>query len=154
MRNLVYDILVREEGVRLEPYQDHLSFWTIGIGHLIDRRKGGSLPSWIKPSFPLTRSEVDELCYYDIAEKETGLSGSLGWWPGATEVTQVVLVLMAFQMGVDGVLRFPTMLGHLRAGQHADAALAMLDSKWARVQTPSRARRLSIALRTQNLGGL
>ena len=35
--------LRREEGSRPHAYQDHLGFWTIGVGRLIDVRKGGGL---------------------------------------------------------------------------------------------------------------
>ena len=33
--------LRRNEGEVLHAYQDHLGFWTIGVGRLIDKRKGG-----------------------------------------------------------------------------------------------------------------
>ena len=35
--------LRREEGSIPHAYQDHLGFWTIGVGRLIDERKGGGL---------------------------------------------------------------------------------------------------------------
>ena len=33
-----YEQLKRDEGEILHAYQDHLGFWTIGIGILIDKR--------------------------------------------------------------------------------------------------------------------
>lgn len=33
--------LRRDEGEKLYAYQDTLGYWTIGIGRLIDRRRGG-----------------------------------------------------------------------------------------------------------------
>lgn len=40
-------LLTSDEGRVPHAYQDHLGYWTIGVGHLIDRRKGGvaELPS-------------------------------------------------------------------------------------------------------------
>ena len=32
---LQQDIIKEEGGNILKPYQDHLGFWTIGVGHLI-----------------------------------------------------------------------------------------------------------------------
>jgi lysozyme len=39
----VIEQLTREEGKRRSAYQDHLGYWTIGVGRLIDARKGGGL---------------------------------------------------------------------------------------------------------------
>lgn len=36
--------LRQEEGSVPHAYQDHLGFWTIGIGRLVDQRKPGSAP--------------------------------------------------------------------------------------------------------------
>ncbi len=35
--------LRRDEGEVLHAYQDSLGYWTIGIGVLIDKRKGGGI---------------------------------------------------------------------------------------------------------------
>lgn len=37
-----------EEGVKDTPYLDSLGYETIGIGHLMDSRKGGFLPDYAK----------------------------------------------------------------------------------------------------------
>ena len=37
------DQLRRDEGCVLHAYPDHLGFLTLGIGRLIDRRKGGGI---------------------------------------------------------------------------------------------------------------
>lgn len=37
------DDLFDDEGYRKSAYQDHLGFWTIGIGTLIDERKGAGI---------------------------------------------------------------------------------------------------------------
>ena len=141
----VFDTLVREEGVRLEPYKDPLGYWTIGIGHLIDRRKGGSLPSWVAPSFPITRQEADELCRADIEAFESSLAASIPWWDETTDTARAVLTLMAFQMGVAGVLKFHSTLAAIRRRDWQGAANHMMASLWAQ-QTPARARRMADAL--------
>ena len=110
MHDLLARVLRREEGRRFDPYLDSEGFWTVGYGHLIDRRKGGSLPAWIPPSFPLSDHEIEELLLEDIRKFEDGLRAALVWWPTLDAVRQVVLVAMAFQMGVAGVLGFHEML--------------------------------------------
>jgi lysozyme len=54
---------------------------------------------------------------------------------------------MAFQMGLKGLLAFSTTLSHIRVGRYDEAAVAMLESIWAK-QTPERAIRLSKQMET------
>jgi lysozyme len=58
-----------------------------------------------------------------------------------------VLVNMAFNMGINGLLGFKHTLELVRTGNYADAADAMLNSKWAE-QVGPRAKRLSEQMRT------
>jgi lysozyme len=54
---------------------------------------------------------------------------------------------MAFQMGVDGLLKFKNTLELIKNGKYKEASDAMLDSLWAK-QTPNRASRLSAQMKT------
>jgi lysozyme len=54
---------------------------------------------------------------------------------------------MAFQLGTDGLLGFKNTLALIRDGKYAEAAEAMLLSRWAE-QTPARAKRLSEQMRS------
>jgi lysozyme len=127
-----------DEGVRPCAYQDHLGFWTIGVGRLCDQRKLGS---------GLRSAEIDFLLANDIEDRTRALAAKLPWFTALDEARQGVLLNMAFQLGTDGLLAFTTTLGHVRAGRYAEAAEAMLDSKWAG-QTPARAKRLAEQMRT------
>ena len=129
--------LRNEEGVVAHAYQDSLGFWTIGVGRLIDQRKGGLL-------YP---DEIDYLLANDVKRKTDGLATALPWFTLLDEPRQAVLIGMAFQMGVKGLLAFTTTLGHVRVGRYAEAAVAMLESTWAK-QTPERAKRLSKQMET------
>jgi lysozyme len=129
--------LRNEEGVVAHAYQDSLGFWTIGVGRLIDQRKGGLL-------YP---DEIDYLLANDVKRKTDGLATALPWFQLLDEPRQAVLIGMAFQMGVKGLLAFTTTLGHVRVGRYAEAAVAMLESVWAK-QTPERAKRLSKQMET------
>jgi len=145
MHDLLARVLRREEGRRFDPYLDSEGFWTVGYGHLIDRRKGGSLPAWIPPSFPLSDHEIEELLLEDIRKFEDGLRAALVWWPTLDAVRQVVLVAMAFQMGVAGVLGFHEMLAAVAEQRWQNAGFEMLESKWTR-QTRGRSHRMSRAM--------
>ena len=124
--------LIRDEGVVKHAYQDSLGFTTIGVGRLIDVRRSGGLSD----------SEVDFLLTNDIAEKSTQVLRALPWASELNEPRLAVLINMAFQLGIRGLLGFPGMLGAARTGDYGLAALHMVDSLWAK-QTPARANRLA-----------
>lgn len=151
--DLQTSLLVREEGVRLEPYRDSEGFWTVGVGHLIDRRKGGILPRYIEASFPLTELEVRELLASDLQNVKNGLDDSIAWWRGLDVVRRTVLVSMGFQLGVSGLLQFRETLKLLREGDYKQAAIQMSRSKWAK-QTPARAYRHAAAIETGSVEAL
>lgn len=126
-----------DEGEVLHAYQDHLGYWTIGVGRLIDKRKGGGI----------SKTESSLLLNNDINELEAELDRRLSWWRTLPDARQGVLMAMAFQMGVDGLLGFKNTLAMVRAGNFDAASAGMLASLWAR-QTPERARRMSEQIRT------
>ena len=144
--DLIIQHLLREEGERLEPYQDHLGFWTIGVGHLIDSRKRGYLPEYIR-AFPITEAQSRVMLRDDVREKRKNLEIALPWLPTLSPTRQCVLLSMAFQMGIAGLLKFHTTLARIRSGDYYGASTSMLSSLWAN-QTPERAARLSTAMHT------
>lgn len=129
--------LRRDEGEVLHAYADHLGYLTIGVGRLIDKRKGGGI----------TADESAMLLANDVARVKMQLRSRLPWFDGIDEARQGVLLNMAFQMGVDGLLGFRNTLAMVERGEYSDAAVNMLASKWA-TQTPERAQRLAKQMRT------
>lgn len=126
-----------DEGEKLTAYQDHLGYWTIGVGRLIDARRGGGL----------TKEESAYLLKNDIKKRQLLLESQLPFFKQLDVVRQGALLNMSFQLGVDGLLAFKTTLNLIKIGHYADAAKEMLNSKWAK-QTPERASRLSLQIKT------
>lgn len=126
-----------EEGEVLSAYNDHLGYATIGVGRLIDKRKGGGI----------TKEESAYLLGNDIEKVIDQLNKRLPWWSKLDEARKGVLVNMAFQMGVDGLLGFKNTLKMIESGNYSNAATGMLNSLWAR-QTPARAKRMAEQMRT------
>ena len=124
--------LRRDEGVVPHAYQDSLGFWTIGIGRLIDKDKGGRLSD----------DEINYLLANDIRTHAKELEKALPWIAQLSEVRQRALLNMAFQLGVKGLLGFKNTLALIKAGKYAEAAENALKSTWAQ-QTPERARRIA-----------
>lgn len=140
MSTLIDDLtqqLRRDEGERLTAYRDSLGFWTLGVGRLIDARRGGGI----------SRAESAYLLGNDIGRVAGDLRETLPWITALDEARQGVLMNMAFQMGVRGLLGFRNTLGMVERGEYGRAAAGMLNSKWAR-QTPERAQRLAVQMRT------
>jgi lysozyme len=129
--------LRRHEGEVLHAYQDHLGYWTIGVGRLIDKRKGGGI----------TRSEAEYLLGNDVDKVLTELKTRLSWFDKLSEPRKAVLLNMGFQLGIGGLMGFSRTLGLIESGKYAEAADQMLQSKWAQ-QTPNRAAEMAEQMRT------
>jgi lysozyme len=125
--------LRRDEGYNASAYPDDLGYWTIGIGICIDARKGCGL-------YP---EEIEFIFKNRLPKVESGLSAEFPWTDALDEVRRGALLNMVFEMGVRGLGEFYQFLTALQAKDYPAAAAAMLDSRWARVQAPDRAKRLS-----------
>ncbi len=123
--------LVRDEGVVEYAYQDSLGYWTIGVGRLIDRRKGGKL----------SRVEIEMLLENDITSHTADLYQAFPWVIELDDVRKATLVNMTFQLGIRGLSEFRRALGYMERGEYTAASLAFADSKVAKEQTPERWRR-------------
>lgn len=133
----VKDMLKREEGCVLHAYPDHLGYMTIGVGRLIDKRKGGGI----------SEAEADYLLDNDIAKTTIQLSAAFPWFNSLNDARKAVLIGMAFQMGMKGLISFKTTLAHIRDERFANAAESMRQSLWAK-QTPARALRMATQMET------
>lgn len=122
------------EGERLKPYRCTAGKLTIGIGRNLDDRG-------------ITAEESAYLLANDITREERALIQALPWVAQLDEVRQRVLLDMAFNMGLGGLLQFKNTLATIKAGDYAKAATMMLDSRWAG-QVGQRAERLSRMMAT------
>jgi len=129
--------LLREEGAESCAYQDSLGYWTIGVGRLIDSRKGGGL----------SPDEIEYLLDNDIKRNYETVLAALPWMERLNDARQAVLIGMAFQMGIGGLLKFKRMLSAVEDGQYFEAAAQMVESAWAK-QTPARAARMAKQMET------
>lgn len=128
--------LIGDEGNVPYAYQDSLGYWTIGVGHLIDKRKGGKLSA----------ATINFILDEDIRDKSAELVAALPWVKMQPDGVQRALVNMAFQLGVAGLLLFTNTLSLIKAGKYNEAADNALKSKWAQ-QTPERAKRVTDMIR-------
>jgi len=132
------DAMVRQlrlhEGERLKPYRCTAGKLTIGVGRNLEDRG-------------ITAAESAMLLANDIADMERELQRALPWVTRLDDVRQRVLLDMAFNLGIVGLLNFKRTLAAVQAGQYQQAATMMLDSRWAG-QVGQRAERLSRMMAT------
>ncbi len=112
-------LLLKHEGLRLKPYQCTAGKLTIGVGRNLESRG-------------ITESEAMHLLANDIMQTYRELGEKLPWFRTLDDTRQLALVDMAFNLGVDGLLRFKRMLAYLHVKDYAKAAAEALDSLWAK----------------------
>lgn len=148
------DMLVRHEGCVLTVYRDSLGIDTVGIGRNIEHRG-------------VTNKELTFLGYYDISEVYTkGITedGARHLLENDISIVErelsqahpiveflsdnriVVLLNMAFNLGIPRLNMFRKMWAEIEEEDYDTAALEMLDSRWAK-QVKGRATELSDLMR-------
>jgi len=133
-REELIDQLIDHEGMELEVYEDSLGIPTIGIGrNLVDRG--------------ITEDEARFLCNNDIDIVERELVAEFPIVAELDSIRQRVLIDMAFNVGVPRLTGFRKMWAAIHCGDYAEAAVEMMDSKWAK-QVGRRAERLSLMMET------
>jgi lysozyme len=139
MKQEIRKQLELDEDRRKQIYKDTKGYWTIGIGRLVDPRVKGS---------GLRDDEINYMFNNDVDDRIDALTRALPWFQNLDDARKGVLINMAFQLGTVGLLGFKETLALVRRGEYALAADAMLISKWAREDTPARAKRMSEQMRT------
>ena len=145
--------LVKHEGLRLQVYQDTLGIDTIGIGRNLKDR-GISKEELDELDIPT----IDHVYEYGITEADAMLLAEndvqiveeelLRAHPCVEEldaVRQLVLVDMAFNMGVPRLCKFKKMWNAIHEKKFDAASKEMLDSRWAN-QVKSRSVKLANAM--------
>lgn len=141
--NLLLKILEREEGFREKPYLCSEGYPTIGYGLKIGP-KGAPLALY---QFTMPKDVALFWLRLHCADLVESMEERLA--PVNNAGRRAVLLSMAYQMGVDGVMAFRNMWAAIERQDWGEAADQMLDSLWAR-QTPERASRHARIMRGEN----
>ena len=133
-REKLIDLIIYHEGLELKPYKCTAGHLTIGIGRNLDDRG-------------ITEDEARFLCQNDVDIVEQELTRKFPFIVGLDDVRIRVLLDMAFNLGVPRLSAFSNMWAALEEGDYKQAAVEMLDSRWAR-QVGRRATNLSQMMET------
>lgn len=123
-------MMIFEEGNSLKLYRCTAGKLTIGVGRNIEDNgiRGG---------------ESQLMFWNDVADVERDLDRNFPVWRSLTNDRQMALVSMCFQLGWGHLSDFKKMLAAFQRADYRAAALHALDSKWAREDTPDRAKRMA-----------
>jgi len=152
--------LIAHEGLRLQVYQDTLGIDTIGIGrNLEDRGITKEELDWMDiPNmdavyeYGITEADAMYLAKNDVQIVEEELVRTHPCVEDLDAVRQLVLVDMAFNMGVPRLSKFKKMWAAVHENKFDIAAKEMLDSRWA-IQVKSRSTKLAHAMHHGEFSG-
>jgi lysozyme len=137
-RNLI-DKLIEHEGMVLTVYQDTLGIDTIGIGRNLKDR-GISKEELDHMDIPninviyehgISEADARYLAANDVQIVEDELLKAHPCIAGLDAVRQLILIDMAFNMGVPRLCKFKNMWNAIHEEKFDIAAKEMLDSRWA-----------------------
>ena len=134
LETLQADIIREEGGLLLEPYQDHLGFWTTGAGHLIRDNEKDELMN------PISKERAVELFQGDLSVSVKDAESFCKDMNIDDNVKECV-THMAFQLGLKKLNQFKKFKKALEDNNIAEAMAQMKDSKAYR-QTTNRWDRL------------
>ncbi len=128
------EIVKRLEGFSSTIYSCPAGFPTIGYGRRLDSPGG------------ITVEEGRFLLNNDITRITFELSEKIKFFNSIGSIRKGVLIIMAYQIGISGLLKFKKTLKLLEVGDYEQASYEMLNSRWAN-QTPRRASELALSMK-------
>lgn len=141
----VYELIAQEEGFSAKPYKCSEGYPTVGYGQRIG-------PLWADLSLyeiEIPEPVAMEWLKHNVRSIADQLA-SRSFYCQCNGARAAILISMAYQMGVSGLLKFRKMIAAIEDNDWEEAARQALDSKWAE-QTPNRARRHAEVLLTGEL---
>ena len=124
-KRIAKEMLKRHEGLRLFVYECTGGKKTIGYGRNLEDRG-------------ITEAEAESMLDNDIEQIGQSLNDTFSFYADLDEVRKAVLIDLAFNIGMAGLKGFRKMLKAIERGDFSEAAIQILDSKYA-TQVPNRA---------------
>ncbi len=133
MTTLAIDLIKRHEGFRSVVYRCTAGKKTIGYGYNLQANplclKKEKIDGYYQNG--ITEPSALLLLTDHVSQLEFMLCKKILVWPKLNAVRQAVLLDMAFNLGVNGLLSFKNMLSCLNRADYVGATDHMLSSDWA-----------------------
>ena len=124
------DSIKKHEGFSPVVYKCTADKLTIGYGKRVKYLK-------------VTKEQAEEWLKEDLDHLKYVLADKYKWFLPAPQEVKDIVINMAYQLGVSSFSKFKKTIYLLANKDYKGASSEMLDSKWARDDTPSRAKELS-----------
>ena len=124
------DDIKKHDGFSSVPYRCTADKLTIGYGKRVKYLK-------------ITKEQAEEWLKEDLDHLKYVLADKYNWFLSAPQEVKDIVINMAYQLGVSSFSKFKKTIYLLANKDYKGASSEMLDSKWARDDTPSRAKELS-----------
>ncbi len=146
---IVENVLIDDEGKRNFAYLDCCGFYwrkctcetkgylTIGIGRNLD-------------TVGISNTEMLALNANDVRRVTRELESNFSWFPELNTARRVVILSMAFNLGISGLKKFKNMIKAIEVGDFDQASNEMKQSTWSK-QVKSRENKLSKIMRSGQL---
>lgn len=139
-------VIAFEEGFRAKPYKDSKGYPTIGYGIKLASKDANIDHFECEIPEPVARLWLE----HHALQEEAKLS-QYAWFIDQRKDVQDILISMSYQMGLSGLLGFGNMINALSVGDMETAANEALDSKWARIDSPNRAKRHARVIKGESI---
>ena len=124
------DDIKKHEGFSSVVYKCTAGYDTIGYGKRIKYLQ-------------VTEEQSTEWLEEDLENLKYTLSGKYDWFLPAPQEVRNIVMNMNYQLGVSAFSKFKKTIKYISDKDYQMASAEMLDSKWARDDTPRRAKELS-----------
>ena len=128
------DKIKEHEGFRSTVYQCTEGYDTIGYGFAIK-------------DLELTEEIAEQILIQKLSKLESKVRKKFDWYMYLPQGGKDVVINMCYQLGISGFSKFKKTIYLLANKDYKGASTEMLQSKWARTDTPRRAKELSDRLR-------
>ena len=131
------DDIKKHEGFSPVVYQCTAGYDTIGYGQRVKYLK-------------VTQEQAEEWLLEELQNLKYILADKYDWFLSAPQEVKDIVMNMNYQLGVSAFSKFKKTIKYIKVKDYKSASTEMLDSKWARDDTPRRAKELSD--RMKNIG--
>jgi lysozyme len=148
MNELQLNQLKTDEGFSRKCYLCTAGHNTAGYGYNLDANplKLSSVEIHYALKNGIPEVEAERLLLLMVAQVQKELEQHFHWFSNLNEIRRGALINMAYNLGINGLLKFKKFLGFLEVGDYDQAALAGINSLWAK-QVKGRAERLMAAIK-------
>ena len=141
--DIARESIKEHEGFSDKVYKCPAGFDTIGYGFRLSTLEYYG----IKLTKPLSVELADHILDYFIEKIYKYLEVKFPWVDGLPDNAIAIMIEMTFQLGANGFYGFTNAIKYLKQHNFKNAAKEMLDSKWARKDSPNRAKEMAEIIR-------